>query len=385
MLQRAQLGATAAVLVRLARGRTRFPPLAAVADTPDRVSVVIPARDEAARLRPCLEQLAADPAIEEVIVVDDRSSDGTGALARSFAGVRVIDGAPPPPGWIGKPWALQQGVEAAVGDVVVCVDADTRPRPGLAAALAAAIGDRVLLTAGTRFLCDTAGERLLHPSMLASLVYRYGPADANPPPPRILANGQCTAVRRASFLAAGGYSAAVGHMTDDAALARALAAQGWLVLFRDAGDLIEVKMHDSAGEAWREWGRSLALADVESPAWRAADLAVIWLAMALPMMRLIVLRPRPLDWLLLAVRGALLAQTRLSYTQRGPAFWLSPLADPATAVRLTLSSVRQTRTWRGRTVRPRSAASPNSAPIRHMSAPVAATRSTGSSASWIAG
>lgn len=355
MLRLAQLCATVAVLVRLSRGRTRFPPLEATARTEGAVTVVVPARNEAARLRPCLEGLLSDPGVDEVIVVDDRSGDGTGALARSFgARVRVIDGAEPPEGWIGKPWALQQGMEAAQGEVVVCVDADTRPKPGLVGALASALagGERILVTAGTRFVCDTTGERLLHPSMLASLVYRYGPADADPPPSRLLANGQCTAVRRAPFLAAGGYAAAVGHMTDDAALARALAAQGWRVLFRDGGSLIEVKMHDSAAEAWREWGRSLALADVEPPAWRAADLAVVWLAMALPVMRAVARRSRALDWLLLSVRGALLAQTRLSYTRRGAAFWLSPLADPATAVRLTLSSARQTRTWRGRTYAP---------------------------------
>ena len=108
-------------------------------------------------------------------------------------------------------------------------------------------------------------------------------------------------------------------------------------------------MHDSAREAWREWGRSLALADVEPPAWRVADAAVVWLTMALPVLRALRGRPRGLDWLLLAVRASTLVALRGAYTRRGPAYWLSPLADPATAVRLTLSSLRQTRTWRGRT------------------------------------
>jgi dolichol-phosphate mannosyltransferase len=261
----------------------------------------------------------------------------------------VVEGREPPPGWIGKPWALQQGVEAATGDIVVCVDADTRPRPGLLRALAAALGDADLVTAGTRFVCDSAGERLLHPSLLASLVYRYGPSDAAGGGGRVIANGQCTAVRREPFLAAGGYEGALGHLTDDAALARALHRRGWRIAFRDGADLIDVKMHDSAAETWREWGRSIALADVEPPAWRAADAAVVWLAMALPVLRVATVRARPLDWGLLAVRGALLGALARSYARRGPAFWLSPLADPATAARLTWSSLRQTRTWRGRT------------------------------------
>jgi len=344
VLRAAQVVAAAVVLRRLARGRVRHPPLAAAAPPAGvTVSVVVPARDEAERIGPCLAGLAADPDLLEVIVVDDGSSDGTASVARAGGDprVRVIAGGEPPAGWIGKPWALQQGLEAASGDVVVCVDADTRPRPGLAGALAARAEGRTWVTAGTRFVCESAGERLLHPAMLASLVYRYGPGDSDPPPPRILANGQCTAVRREAFLAAGGYAGAVGHLTDDAALARALADQGWAVVFRDGGDLIEVKMHDSAPEAWREWGRSLALADVEPPAWRAADLAVVWLVMALPWTG----RGRAL----LLLRLALLAGLRGSYTMRGPAYWLSPLADPLVAVRLTWSTLRPTRTWRGRT------------------------------------
>jgi dolichol-phosphate mannosyltransferase len=234
--------------------------------------------------------------------------------------------------------------------VVVSLDADTRPRPGLAGALAAALEQADFVTAGARFVCEEAGERLLHPSMLASLVYRYGPADsALPAPPgRRIANGQVTAVGRARLLEAGGYAAAAGHMTDDAALARALARAGWTVRFADAGELVEVRMYESAAETWREWGRSLALPDVTPPAWQAADLTVVWLTMALPVLRLAAGRPKRLDLALLAVRIALLGGLAGAYARRGAPFWLSPLADPATAVRLTLSALRPSRTWRGR-------------------------------------
>ena len=70
-----------------------------------RVSVVIPARNEAERIGPCLVGLLADEALHEVIVVDDGSTDGTAAVARR-AGTAVVAAAPPPPGWVGKPWAL---------------------------------------------------------------------------------------------------------------------------------------------------------------------------------------------------------------------------------------------------------------------------------------
>jgi dolichol-phosphate mannosyltransferase len=347
MLVRAtQAVAAALVLGRLARGRDRLPPLTGAAPARS-LSVVVPARDEERRIGPCLEALRADPGVGEVIVVDDRSSDGTAALARSL-GARVVPGAELPAGWVGKPWALQQGLEAASGEVVVSLDADTRPAVGLAGALDAALNEADWVTCGPRFVCDTAGERWLHPSMLAGLVYRFGPSDV-PSPGRIVANGQCTAVVRERLLAAGGYRRAAGHMTDDAAQARALAADGWRVAFRDASALLEVKMHDSAAEVWREWGRSLALPGVESRAWQAADVAVVWLAMGLPVLRALAGRPRRLDVALLAVRCALLAGLRGTYARRGPAFWLSPLADPLTAACLTLAVLRPRREWRGRT------------------------------------
>jgi dolichol-phosphate mannosyltransferase len=346
LLRAAQAAAAAVVLARLARGRDRLPPLAAAA--PGRsVSVVVPARDEEERIGPCLEALRADPGVAEVIVVDDRSSDRTAALARSY-GARVVEGADLPAGWVGKPWALQQGLEAAHGEVVVSLDADTRPRPGLVGALDAALSDADWVTCGPRFVCDTAGEQWLHPSMLAGLVYRFGPADV-PAPGRIVANGQCTAVLRERLLAVGGYRRAAGHMTDDAAQARGLAAEGWRVAFRDASALLEVKMHDSAAEVWREWGRSLALPGVEPRSWQAADVAVVWLAMGVPVLRLLTGRPRALDLALLAVRCALLVGLRGTYGRRGPAFWLSPFADPATAACLTLAVLRPRRVWRGRT------------------------------------
>jgi dolichol-phosphate mannosyltransferase len=356
----AQVLAALVVAARLARGRRRRPPLVAPQGEPGgSVSVVIPARDEATRIGACLRGLREDPDVGEIVVVDDCSRDRTAELAQAY-GARVVTGTEPPPGWVGKPWALEQGLRAARGDVVVSLDADTRPRPGLVRALVAALDGADLVAAGCRFVCETPGERWLHPAMLATLVYRFGPPDAEraPRPARVLANGQCTAVRRRALLAAGGYAGAAGQLTDDAAFARGLARAGWRVEFRDGRALIDVDMHDSAAETWREWGRSLALPDVTSRAWRAADLAAVWLTLGLPPLRVAAGRARPLDWALLAVRCAVHGALAPVYARRGPAFWLAPLADPAVAVRLTWSSVRPARSWRGRTYarRPRTAA-----------------------------
>ncbi|OUC99710.1 glycosyl transferase group 2 family protein [Streptosporangium minutum] len=345
-----QAVAALAVGVRLARGRDRLPPLAPVGATAARISVVIPARDEEGRIGPCLSAVLADPAVMEVLVVDDESGDGTARLAAEL-GAKVVVGAPLPEGWVGKQWALLQGVEAAGGDIVVTLDADARPAPGLFGALAAALDGYDLVSAGPRFVCGGIAEQALHASFLATLVYRSGPIGPSsaPAPHRVMANGQCMAFRRTAMLSAGGFRRVRGHMTDDVALARTLAADGWAVGFLDAGGLLEVDMHESAAEVWREWGRSLPLRDVTGPGRQAADLAAIWLTAALPVLRLAAGRPTRLDLGLLAVRLLLTGALRGSYTRPGPGVLLSPLLDPLTAVRLTQATLRPVRNWRGRT------------------------------------
>ncbi|NGO38965.1 glycosyltransferase family 2 protein [Limisphaera ngatamarikiensis] len=90
-----------------------------------RLTVIIPARNEEHNLPRLLESLRRQPAPpDEVIVVDDASTDRTAAIARAH-GARVISSAPLPDGWRGKPWACQQGADAAGGEILLFLDADT--------------------------------------------------------------------------------------------------------------------------------------------------------------------------------------------------------------------------------------------------------------------
>src|SRR5204863_9623318 len=105
------------------------------------VSIIIPARDEARVIGATVRALLASTWRDfELIVVDDRSTDGTGAAARAvdYPRLIVIDGEEPPPGWLGKPWALHQGSLRARGELLLFVDADILYHPdALAAAVAA--------------------------------------------------------------------------------------------------------------------------------------------------------------------------------------------------------------------------------------------------------
>src|ERR1044072_4988345 len=112
------------------------------------VSVIIPARNEARNIERCVRSvLATDYSQIEVIVVDDRSTDGTAEIVEPATGRRppLIRGAEPPPaGWFGKQWAIMQGYLAATGDLLLFADADTRhERELIGRAVAALQAERV--------------------------------------------------------------------------------------------------------------------------------------------------------------------------------------------------------------------------------------------------
>ncbi|MEZ5256518.1 MAG: glycosyltransferase [Ilumatobacteraceae bacterium] len=350
----AQAVALATVVARLAR-RPATPTLAVPAPdlATEPISIVIPARNEVGRLGPCLDALRGAPGVAEVIVVDDESTDGTATLARSL-GAEVQAGVPLPEGWAGKAWALWQGVVAANHEVIVTFDADTRPDPGLPTRLRErlAAGADLVTVAGS-FETPTRPMAILHPALLTTLVYRFGRPGPADPRRRILANGQCMAIRRSVALD-GALDAVRGELVEDVALARHLASAGRRVEFVDAADGLRVQMFESARDTWSGWGRSLALPGVDGLARQLTDLAVLGLVQGLPVIRtagrlIAGRRPSPFDLAALAIRVGTLAGTRRAYPDAGAWYWASPVADPAAVVRLGWSIARPSRSWRGRT------------------------------------
>lgn len=346
------------------------------------VSVVIATLNEAKRIGPCLEGLHQQgPALREVIVVDSRSTDGTRELVQQFAlrdaRFRVIIDDVLPPGWVGKVWALETGLQHAGGEWVLGIDADTAPMPGMVSAIVRAMEEYTLDAAsfGPRFAGQSSSERWIQPAMLMTLIYRTGSVGTEPgDPERVLANGQCFMVRRSTLLANGGYAVARASFSDDVTLARHLARRGVRVGFLDGSNIISVRAYRSAREMWREWGRSFDLKDGTSQLRRWLDVAFVWLTMALPVPVLIVcsalhihaslqndglsaiLTRSPhlvsalmaVNALLFGVRISLLFATRGSYERRGAPFWLSWLADIPASIRLTISTARRPQAWRGR-------------------------------------
>lgn len=375
-----QLGAFLLVLWRLLPGFRRLPPVAPRQAGVDAdldaaaVSVIIPALNEARRIRPCLEgMLRQGNPLREVIVVESRSTDDTAAVVREFADrdarIRLAHDPPLPEGWIGKVWALQHGLSLARSEWILGMDADTEASEGMVAgAVSAARASGLdLVSFSPTFAAQRGAERFVQPSMLLTLVYRTGAPGTKTPPTRVLANGQCFLVRRDVLLAHGGYAPARHSFADDVTLARHYAVRGVRVGFLDGSRLYRVRAYESLGEMWREWGRSIDLRDATTPLRLAGHAATLVLMQALPLLVLLLAWAGGLPddgWreALVWLNGGLVAWAALmrvavagAYERRGIPYWLSPLTDPLAVSRVVASMLRRPNQWRGRTYRPHTA------------------------------
>jgi dolichol-phosphate mannosyltransferase len=349
-------------LLRTARGRQIH---RSDAPQPARVSIIVPVLNERGRLGACLDSLLLQPCeVIEILVVDGGSTDGTTDLAARYARrdprLRIVDASPVPADWTGKTWGLHCGLRASAqaAEVVLCVDADVRAAPALTRSLLAhlAASDVAALSVATRQRLLSRPEGVLHPSMLATLVYRFGiPGSATTNPSQVQANGQCFLARRDLLLESGALVAARASLCEDITVARCLAAAGHRVGFYESDDLAEAAMYVGWRDTWRNWPRSLPMRD-QYFGWRGGlGLAEVVLVQALPLPTLLLalLAGAPV-WIsgplagLAALRLGVLAGVARAYVARPWTYWLSPLADVAVALTLMRSALRRRHTWRGR-------------------------------------
>jgi glycosyltransferase involved in cell wall biosynthesis len=254
------------VLVRVERARKdtrwRLELSSPTGDELGALAVVIPARDEAHNIAACVGAARASehPGLD-VVVFDDASADDTAARAEA-AGARVIRGkGQPPPGWKGKPWALERALAEIEAPWVCFVDADVRLHPGALARIHAyaAREDLDLLSGYGTLAMESWGEKLLQPAVVALVIAGNDLARANDPeyPERAMANGQLLFVRRASFVERGGWSLVKGEIVDDIQLARRLVERWARVRMLWMRSLFSCRMYRGFGETWRGWAKNL--------------------------------------------------------------------------------------------------------------------------------
>ena len=231
--------------------------------------VVVPARDEAGSiqesLRSLLDQDYAGP--YGVVLVDDRSSDNTGSLARAMASphLQVIDGTETPPGWSGKLWAVAQGVEVAgrllaEGDgCVLLADADIIHDSRHASTLVAkALRDRLdMVSEMVTLSTKSAAERALVPAFVYFFQLLYPFARVNRPGHRTAAAAGGTILIRAAALARiGGIESLRAALIDDVALATRVKRSGGAIWLGHSMLARSVRPYPHPRDIWRMVART---------------------------------------------------------------------------------------------------------------------------------
>ncbi|MFC8452838.1 glycosyltransferase [Kitasatospora sp. NPDC057223] len=332
------------------------------------VAIVVPARDEAEVLPVSLPSLLAQkyPGRARVILVDDHSGDGTGALAASLAGpdglpLTVTTPPPLPAGWTGKLWALRHGVQLAsaepddgAAEYLLLTDADIAHGPDSLAELVAAAESAGLdlVSQMARLRVTTGWERLIVPAFVYFFAQLYPFRRSNRPGSRTAAAaGGCSLVRRAALERAGGVAAIRGAVIDDVSLARAVKSSGGRIWLGLATQVDSVRPYPRLAELWRMVSRSAYAQLRHSPLLLAGTVLGLTLVYLVPpaatVAGLAAGRPAPAltgaaAWLLMA--GTYLPMLRY---YRQPAL-AAPLL-PFTALLYLLMTVDSAvQHWRGR-------------------------------------
>lgn len=249
-------------LSRLNRTGMRIPVCAGGGELPA-LTVFVPARNEARTIEFCISSILAQeyPSLR-LIVVDDRSTDQTAAVARRAGGndarLQVIQVDSLPEGWMGKSHALWTAAQVANTPWLLFVDADCRVLPG-GLSSAVRFAERVgadMLSVWPRDGSVGFWERLLIPLCGAMIVIWYGRLPADDGSASVaFANGQFLLMKRDLYRAIGGHESVRTALIEDIPLARLAAARGGRVVSALGAEVCSVRMYSSLGDVFRGWRR----------------------------------------------------------------------------------------------------------------------------------
>jgi len=231
------------------------------------ISIIVPARNEARNIRHNIQLLLEQTYPNyELIVVDDRSTDGTSEILHELGEVhprlRVVGGAELPEGWAGKPHALVQGVQAARGEWLCFIDADTFAHPRLLSSAyhQALKSGADLFSIFTEQELGSFWERVVLPLVFLGLSFGFPPERVNDPAkPDAIANGQFILIKRQVYEKVGGHTAVKGHIDEDKAIATLVKGAGFCLVLADGRRVASTRMYTSLPEMWEGWTKNIYL------------------------------------------------------------------------------------------------------------------------------
>jgi hopene-associated glycosyltransferase HpnB len=312
---------------------------------PDVVAVV-PARNEEELIGQAVASLRAQdyPGALRIVVVDDESEDRT---AEAASGAEIVRGTPRPPGWGGKPWAMDQGVRhVGAVELVWLTDADIVHAPDtLRRLVAKAEGEALdLVSLMVKLDCRTIWDRLLIPAFVFFFQMLYPFSWVNDPTRRTAgAAGGSMLVRTATLARIGGMSTIKDALIDDCALASRVKRSGGRIWLGLSEEDVSIRPYGGLGGIWRMVTRT-AYSQLNYSSWllagTVAGLALVYVAP--PILALSGSHLGAAAWLAMA-----LAKAPTLRLYRLPPWWglFLPLAALIYAG-MTLDSAR--RHWRGR-------------------------------------
>ncbi|MBI1270264.1 glycosyltransferase [bacterium] len=260
------------------------------------VSVMIPARNEAANIESCIESLKSQTYRNmEVLVFDDCSEDDTAAIATRCIALdqrfRLVSGQGKTEGFAGKNDALRKVVRDAGGEILIFIDADTRLAPKAVEVAVAILEEEKagLLSLWPRQTMTSPEEKMMMPllsfTLLAFLPLKF--AESSPLKEFTAANGQFMIFSRSAYEKCGGHEALKEEIMDDVRLAQRVKACGERVIIRDAGQLATCRMYDSFEKIWQGFRKNLYPAFNNHFVLFISSLFILAIGHALPMAALL--------------------------------------------------------------------------------------------------
>jgi len=263
------------------------PPSASVKPS---ITAIVPARNEEAVIAGCIESLALQPEIAEILVVNDQSTDKTSEFVRSLMlkipQLRLLETQDVPSGWVGKNNAVYLGAKEAKSPWLLFTDADAELQPG-AAARALQIAketNAALFSFSPEQVTQSWYEKALIPFVYSRLAKHFSYDDVNnPASPAAAANGQFLLIQRDAYNSIGGHASVASEVLEDVALAKRAKAAGFRLWFASGQGIVRVRMYRSFRAMWQGWRKNLYLlvGGTPSAAFRELESTIPWIPLAL--------------------------------------------------------------------------------------------------------
>ena len=254
------------------------------------ISAIVPARNEEAVIACCLESLARQPEIAEILVVNDQSTDKTAEIVRRLITktphLRLLETQEVPAGWVGKNNAVFLGAKEAKSPWLLFTDADAELEPGAAARALqmAQENGAVLVSFSPEQVTESWYEKSLIPFVYCRLAKHFSYDAVNDPSsPAAAANGQFLMIERDAYHLIGGHASVSAEVLEDVALAKRVKAAGFRLWFGSGQGIVRVRMYRSFGAMWQGWKKNLYALVGGSPGavFRELESTIPWIPLAL--------------------------------------------------------------------------------------------------------